>query len=150
MQDTAPGDESRVLLRRHLVFGWCGLTLGGTLGLFLEGLHAFKAPVYLDADSATTRLMWRLAHAHLGLLSLMSLALAFTMTQVPGDWKVASRWLLASSVCLPLGFLLGGVGAQAGDPGIGVLLVPLGAIGVVMACARATLLVWRFKSSRTP
>jgi hypothetical protein len=143
MQHTAVGDESGVLVRRHLAFGWCGLTLGGTLGLLLEGLHALKAPVYLDVGSATTRLMWRLAHAHLGLLSLMSLALAFTMTQVPAGWKATSRWLLLGSVCLPLGFLLGGVGAHGGDPGLGILLVLPGALAVVAACGHATLLVWR-------
>jgi hypothetical protein len=145
MQHSAPGDESGALVRRHLAFGWFGLTLGGTLGLFLEGLHALKAPVYLDAGSATTRLMWRLAHAHLGLLSLMSLALAFTMTQVPADWRPPSRWLSLGSVCLPLGFFLGGFGAQGGDPGFGIILVPLGAVGVVAASAHATVLVWRSK-----
>lgn len=132
-------------VQRHLAFGWAGLSLGALGGLTLEALHAFKVPLYLNVDSTTTRLMWRLAHAHLGLLSLMSLALAFTMTQVPADWKVTSRWLLFGSVCLPLGFLLGGFGAHAGDPGLGVILVLPGAIGTAAACVRTTLLVWRFK-----
>jgi hypothetical protein len=141
---SATSDEQTAqLVRRHLAFGWIGLTVGAVAGLTLEVLHAFKAPIYLNVDAATARLMWRLGHAHLGVLSLMSLAFAFTMTQVSSDWRVPSRWLLFGSVCLPLGFLLAGFGAKGGDPGFGIVLVPPGAIGVVIGCVHAAIRVLR-------
>lgn len=142
---TSPTNEQETaqLVRRHLTFGWLGLSLGAIGGLTLEALHAFKAPIYLNVDAATTRLMWRLAHAHLGVLSLMSFGFAFTMIQVPGNWRVTSRWLLFGSVCLPLGFFLAGFGAKGGDPGFGIVLVPGGAVGVVMACVHAAVRVVR-------
>jgi hypothetical protein len=129
-------DATDRLVHRHLAFGWIGLCLVVLLGLGLELLHAMKAPIYVDADSSTTRLMWRLAHAHLGVLSLVSLAFAFTMTRVPGAWKATSGWLSFGSACLPLGFLLGGIGAHEGDPGFGIVLVPPGAIALLAACIR--------------
>jgi hypothetical protein len=130
-----PGASDR-LVQRHLAFGWIGLSLVVLLGLGLETLHAFKAPIYLDADSSTTRLMWRLAHAHLGVLSLVSLAFAFTITRIEGPWRTTSHWLLFGSVCLPLGFLLAGFGAHDGDPGFGIVLVPPGAIALMIGSVR--------------
>lgn len=140
-------ESTEQLVRRHLAFGWVGLSLGALAGLTLEALHAFKAPIYLSVDSTTARLMWRLAHAHLGVLSLMSLGFAFTITHVPGAWRVTSRWLLFGSVCLPLGFLLAGFGAKGGDPGFGIVLVPPGAVGVVMGCVHAAMRVVRGRRS---
>jgi len=139
-----PGATDR-LVHRHLAFGWIGLSVVVVVGIALETLHAFKAPIYLDADNATTRLLWRLAHAHLGLLSVISLGFAFTMTRVPGSWQVTSRWLLFGSVCLPLGFLLGGFGAHDGDPGFGIVLVPPGALALMVGCVRAAVRVLRSK-----
>lgn len=135
------GDESSALVRRHLAVGWIGLSVGVALGIALEALHAFKVPLYLDVGSSATRLMWRLAHAHLGLLSLTSLGFAFTLTRVPGDWRRTSRWLLWGSALLPTGFFVAGFGAHGGDPGWGIALVPLGAAALLIACVRAALQV---------
>ena len=54
--------------------------------------------------------------------------------------RFASRCLVAASILLPAGFFLGGFGIHGGDPGLGVLLVPVGAVllfaaVVVVACA---------------
>src|SRR5688572_10283951 len=136
-------EERDQLVRRHLVLGWAGLSLVVAVGLCLELLHAAKAPLYLDLAHSTTRLMWRLAHAHLGVLSLASLAFAFTVTRAPGPWQSTSRWLTAGSLLLPLGFFLGGLGARAGDPGLGIVLVPPGALAVFIACLRTAARVWR-------
>ena len=60
------------------------------LGVFLETLHGFKAGFYLDASSATRRLMWTLAHAHGTLLSLVHLALAAFLNAAL-DWPDGPR-----------------------------------------------------------
>ena len=44
----------------------------------------------------------------------------------------ASRFLLAANVLLPAGFFLGGLFLHAGDPGLGILLVPLGAVALFL------------------
>jgi hypothetical protein len=123
-------DAHLALRRRHLRFGWYALLAFASVGAGLEALHAFKAGFYLDVGSETRRLMWRLGHAHGVLLALLQLAFAFTLPYtVDGSeqrLQRASACLLASGLLLPLGFLLGGVFAAGGDPGLGVLLVPLG------------------------
>lgn len=136
-------EQSDRLATRHLAAGWTGLGLVTLLGLLLEGLHAFKVPLYLDAAQATTRLMWRLAHAHLGVLSLTQLGFAFTLTRVPSSWQTTSRWLLSGTILVPLGFLLGGVGAKGGDPGLGVVLLPPGAVALSMAFLQTAVRVLR-------
>ena len=123
-------DPYLALRRRHLRFGWYTLLAFASVGVALEALHAFKAGFYLDVGSETRRLMWRLGHAHGVLLALIQLAFAGTLphtaeTQLPRLQR-ASSCLLASGLLLPMGFLLGGVFATGGDPGLGVLLVPLG------------------------
>ena len=122
------------LVARHLRFGWWSLALFATLGLVLEALHGFKVGLYLDADQDTRRLMWRLAHAHGTLLSLVHLAFAATVRVWPSaGGALASRALCGASVLMPLGFLLGGVWIHGGDPGLGVMLVPPGALLLILA-----------------
>ena len=116
----------------HLSFGWMSLLVFLSLGLVLEALHGFKVGWYLDVGHETRRLMWTLGHAHGTLLSLVNLGLAFTIRALPG-WapgprRLASRALIAATVLMPGGFLLGGLYIYGGDPGVGILLVPVGAL----------------------
>lgn len=131
------------LIHRHLRIGWSALLATLLLGLLLEGLHGFKIGWYLDAANETRRMMWRLAHAHGALISLIHIAFASTLSSLAprtaasapdtGRWAAASTALTAALVLLPGGFFLGGVGARGGDPGLGVLVAPLGAGLLVLA-----------------
>jgi hypothetical protein len=44
---------------------------------------------------------------------------------------------------MPFGFLLGGLQHYEGDPGLGILLAPLGALGLLYAVAVQALAAWR-------
>lgn len=125
-------DELLKLRRRHLGFGWYALLVFLTLGALLEGLHGFKAGFYLDVTHETRRLMWRLAHAHGTLLALVNVAFALSLEALtdrnPTRLRFASACLLIGALLVPLGFFAGGVFARSGDPGLFVLLVPLGAL----------------------
>ena len=44
--------------------------------------------------------------------------------------------LTAGLIAMPLGFFLGGIWTYGGDPGIGILLVPIGAVLMLIACLR--------------
>lgn len=124
------------LVARHLRFGWSSLALFATLGFVLELLHGFKIGLYLDVANETRRLMWTLAHAHGTLLSMVHLIFAFTVrtADLPhARLGQAPMALMGASVLLPGGFFLGGVQFYAGDPGIGVALVPVGAALVIYA-----------------
>ena len=125
-------DEGRELTRRHLKFGWWSLLLFLTLGIVLEALHALKVGWYLNVSTATRRLLWTLAHAHGTLLALVHIAFGLTVAALP-SWNArarntASTSLTAASILLPGGFFAGGIVIYAGDPGLGILLVPLGAV----------------------
>ena len=129
------------LATRHFRFGWLSVAVFGTLGLLLESLHGFKVGAYLDASNETRRLMWTLAHAHGTLLGLVHVAFAATLRladPAPRRLATASRYLVWASLLLPGGFFLGGIRFYAGDPGVGVVLVPIGA---VLLIAAATLVV---------
>lgn len=103
------------------------------LGIALELLHAIKAPAYLDAGRETTRLLLRLAHAHGTGLSVLQIVFALTARARPATaTPLTSLSLLAAFVLLPGGFFLGGLGASRGDPGLGVILVPAGAISLLV------------------
>ncbi len=125
------------LHRRHLRVGWWALLTFLTLGLVLEGLHGFKVRAYLDVSQQTRRLMWTLGHAHGTLLGLVNLAFAATLRgQAAGSGaagRQASLWLLGATVCLPLGFVLGGVDVRAGDPGLGIVVAGLGGLMLLVA-----------------
>jgi hypothetical protein len=135
---SAPEANSDIVIARHLRAGWWGLAVFVVLGAVLEVLHAIKAPTYVDAGQETTRLLLRLAHAHGTLLALVNVAFALTLrawrTPPSGSSGSLLSWasacLLGALVLLPGGFLLGGLWAHGGDPGLGVLLVPVGALGL--------------------
>jgi len=146
---TATGAErvdAAAIASRHLAFGWGLIALSVAAGTALEGLHAFKLGFYLDASSGTRRLLWTLAHAHGALLGLVNVAFALCLPSLPrlagGARAFASRALQTGAALLPAGFFLGGVVVHDGDPGLAVLLAPIGALLVlagVVVIARATL-----------
>ena len=126
----------------HLQVGWWCVAAFALLGLVLEGLHGFKVGAYLDVGQSTRRHMLTLAHAHGTLLGLINLGFAWTRGRL--EWREAraawaSRCLLAATLALPLGFGLGGVFALEGDPGLGIVLVPLGGLCLVASAALAAI-----------
>jgi len=125
-------NEPTVLAKSHLRLGWWTLLIFLTLGLGLEALHGFKVGAYLKVSNETRRLMWTLAHAHGTLLALINITFALTVRLLP-EWAAKNRGL--ASVCLrgatllmPVGFLLGGTFVYSGDPGLGIILVPVGGL----------------------
>ena len=146
-------------VRQHLRIGWWTLLLFLCLGITLEAMHGFKVAWYLNVGMETRRLMWRLAHAHGTFLSLVHIAYAATIflwanlpsgqagksgrpaqakrekaAQQATPWYIwPSRLLIGASVALPGGFFLGGVVIRGGDPGLGVLLLPIGAAMLLLA-----------------
>jgi hypothetical protein len=127
------------LARRHLQLGLWALLVFLTLGGALEGLHGFKLAWLLDVGNEARRLTLRLAHAHGALLGMLhvlfGLLLASPLAPDRDSARRASACLSAALVLLPGGFLLGGLFARGGDPGPGVLLVPVGALLLVAAIA---------------
>lgn len=125
-----------VRARRLTGIGFAALLCFALLGLILETLHAFKVPMYLNADQGTRRLLMRLGHAHGGVLSIVQIVYGLTASRYPDIVSplVTTSFLLAL-VLVPLGFLLGGLGATGADPSILVLLVPPGAFALLLALA---------------
>src|ERR1700687_4733070 len=122
---------------RHLRFGWWSLLVFATLGLVLESLHGFKVRAYLDVSNETRRLMWTLAHAHGTLLGVVNVLFGLTLRGPPSMAETRQRFvstlLVSATVLLPLGFFLGGVVIYSGDPGLGILLLPVGAMLLLAA-----------------
>ena len=128
---------------RHLAFGWWLVVASIGLGTLLEGLHALKLGLYLDVSNETRRLLWTLAHAHGALLGLVNVAFATSLPSLgrlsAAARTLASRALVAGGLLLPAGFFLGGVFVYDGDPGLAILIAPIGALLVlvgVVAIAR--------------
>lgn len=137
MRPGADAVSAGTIAARHMRIGWWSLVVFASLGITLEALHGMKLGLYLDVSNETRRLLWTLAHAHGTLLSLLNVAFALSLPALPG-WSprslaLASRCLLAGLVLMPVGFFLGGSFIHHGDPGLGVLLVPPGALLVVTA-----------------
>jgi hypothetical protein len=139
------------LVFRHLRTGWWSLLLFLTVGLFLEALHAFKVGAYLNVTNETRRLMWTLAHAHGTLLGLVNLGFASTLHLLPA-WpespkRFASVSLLAATGLMPVGFFLGGLFIYSGDPGLGIVLVPLGGALLFVAVLLTALALRRLRDN---
>lgn len=124
-------------LPANFVFGWWSLLFYLLLGVFLESLHGFKIGWYLDVSNEVRRLMFTLAHTHGALLSILNIVFALSIRAILGGEQeraqLAGRCLLGATLLMPLGFLIGGVFIYGGDPGLGVLLVPPGALLLVLS-----------------
>jgi hypothetical protein len=123
--------------QRHVRIGWWWLLVFAGLGLILETLHGFKVGFYLNVSNETRRLMWRLAHAHGTLLGAINILFGLTLRAgyEAGfrDLRTISVSLLGASILLPLGFFAGGIQFYSGDPGLGILVVPVGAVLLLAA-----------------
>jgi hypothetical protein len=93
----------------------------------------------------SARLPAALAHAHGTLLAILNLVFGLFVGSLEGKGAAtlarSSQCLLWATGLLPLGFFLGGVVIYEGDPGLGVLLVPVGGVLLsvaVLLAARAT------------
>src|SRR5690349_6326308 len=125
-------EQADRLMRRHLSAGWWALGFYLLLGVVLEGLHATKAGLYLDVGNETRRLLFRLAHAHGTLLAIVNILYALTIRVLQSAASpLASGSLFVALLLMPAGFLLGGIWAHGGDPGLGAALVPAGALALV-------------------
>lgn len=128
------------------------MALFAALGIALEGMHGLKVAWYLEQANETRRLMFTLSHAHGTLLSVLNLVFG-TLLQVMGGGSskmIASRCLLASTVLMPFGFFLGGLYIYAGDPGLGVMLVPAGALCLIIAASACALSPWTPETAQSP
>ena len=123
---------------RQLRFGWWALLAYLSLGIVLETLHGFKVGWYLDVGHEMRRLMFTLAHAHGTLFALVNIAAGLTARSVKGfELAAPASWsLLGAALLLPAGFFLGGVVIHDGDPGLGILLVPVGALLLLYGVGR--------------
>lgn len=137
-RDAVSTDASQTATaRRHLRIGWWSLLTFLSLGILLETLHGLKTGWYLDVGVETRRLMWTLAHTHGTLLALVNLGFAATLTITTawpaGSRRLASICLLLAILLMPTGFFFAGVWIYDGDPGLGVFLVPVGAVAMFVA-----------------
>ena len=132
------------LARRHRRFGWTWLFVWMCGGLLLELFHGFKLGDYLL--DPLRRELWTLAHFHGALLSVVNLVYV-RWAEPPGLGAAArgraSVALIAGSVLMPVGFLLGGLQHYEGDPGPGIFLAPLGALALLYPVALQVGGAWR-------
>jgi hypothetical protein len=131
-KETAPTG----LERAHRRFGWTALFVALAFGTVVEGLHGFKTSGYLL--DPIRREMWTLAHFHAAALAIVNLVYVRWAAR-----RGASRALLWGSALLPLGFFLGGIAPYEGDPGIGIVVAPVGALLVLYAAGVHALAAWR-------
>src|SRR5262245_43459305 len=136
---SAPAKTADPAIRKTVRAGWLLLAIALPLGVTLEALHGFKVQAYLASEMR--REMWRLAHAHgtlLGILCLVSgaLAEAWIPESIRARAMAMIRW---GAVLMPLGFFLGGILNSEGDPSLGILLVPVGALLLIVALVRVAL-----------
>lgn len=124
-------------IRWHLRVGWWSLLLFLTLGITLEAMHGFKVQWYIGEQNATRRLMWTLAHAHGTLMALIHIGYAATLhslgSSLASGHRLRSRCLSLATILMPLGFFAGGIGIYDGDPGLGILIVPVAATFLFVA-----------------
>jgi len=107
--------------------GWISLAAWIVFGLLIEGLIGFRSPALLD--DSVRRDMFRLAHAHGTLLNLVLIVAAIcARLDLICLGRATSLGLRAAVVLLPGGFLLGGIWHFKDDPGVAILLVPVGAV----------------------
>ncbi|MFP6619845.1 MAG: hypothetical protein VB877_10900 [Pirellulaceae bacterium] len=121
---------------RNLQVGWWTLLVFVCLGVLLELNLSFRSHFYMDASQHMRRLMWRLAHAHGTLLALLNIIFGIYACHLsrPGvpNQEFAASCLQSAGFLVPGGFFLAGLFAYQSTPGLATLLIPLGAILLVL------------------
>lgn len=121
--------------------GWVSLAFWMVVGLLLESLMAYKAPAYLQ--DGVRRELFRLGHAHGTVLGLVLIVAALSgqrfKVQPP---RAAQMALRVGAVLMPLGFLLAGIWHYESDPGLGIWLVPGGALLLIFGVISFALASW--------
>jgi len=136
MPDTKPGtNESRTSGREKFSLasqGWFSLAIFMAFGLLFEGLIGYRSPAYLN--DMMRRELFRLAHAHGTILSLVLLIAAEYLNsrdiEIP---RPAVLSLRIGAAIMPLGFLLGGIWHTETDPNFLVILSPIGGVMLIFA-----------------
>ena len=131
------GAATRDAGQRHLRFGFFALLLFLSLGLLLEFFHGYRIGSYLSEETEPRRLMWTLTHAHGTLIALIHIALGASWDRLRPSphLRIASLSLYAAACLMPLGFFLGGLFVYPPDPGVGVVLVPIGGVCLFVGVA---------------
>jgi hypothetical protein len=112
--------------------GWISLAMWIVFGLLIESLIGFRSPALLD--DSVRREMFRLAHAHGTLLNLVLIAAAIcARLDLVRLGRLTSLGLRTAVILLPVGFLLAGIWHFKDDPGVAIVLVPLGAVLLLTA-----------------
>ncbi len=117
---------------------WACLAGWIAFGLLVEAMSGYRIPALLD--DPIRREMLRLAHAHGTLLNLVLLAAAICarleLVRIESGVAILLRIAIIS---IPVGFLLAGVWHFKNDPGIGILLVPVGGVLLLWSCIQLAL-----------
>lgn len=124
--------------------GWLQVTVFLIFGLVLESFHLVKLPFYLDLH--LRRELWTLAHAHGTLLGAVTILFGLSAQRFLPNLATrtnAARLVMAGSWMVPLGFLGGGLGNAEGDPSLMILLVPTGALLLILGLALLVLNAFR-------
>jgi hypothetical protein len=112
-----------------------------TFGLLFEGLIGYRSPAYLN--DPMRRELFRLAHAHGTILSLLLLIAGFCLASKQIELPKAAMFSLRiGAFVMPIGFLLGGIWHTETDPNFLIVLSPIGGVMVifgVIAIALASL-----------
>lgn len=107
--------------RRNVVWGWCAIVLGPSVGSILMAwcfganntAGPFPAPFpWLEDYGSVERRMLRLAHVAMVMIPLINIVLGHELDQVAlsGRWKRRASWLAALAIPgVPLGLTLAGV-----------------------------------------
>ena len=140
LSSTESNEATTRSAQASLRYGFTALLLFVLGGLSLEFLHLIKAPWYLE--NHLRRELWVLAHAHGALLALFNLIYASLLPRLSAAAN-AGIWLRWGAALVPAGFFAGGIGNSEGDPSLGIVLTPLGALAVVIALILCVRAVWR-------
>lgn len=135
---------TRGFAKTHARFGWTLLFVSLAFGAGLETLEGFRVE-RLVGDPWVQRL-WSLAHFHgtaLGLVNLVYVGWADAEPLGIPARRRASWALRLGSVCMPLGFFLGGLFHPEGDPSFGIALAPLGALVILYGVSLQMLAAWK-------
>ncbi len=124
--------------RTQFCFAWICLWI--FFGLLLDSFMGMKQLFYLS--NPIRREMWRLAHTHGTLMTLVFLAYVHFRGIAK---KQHENMMFIGALLMPVGFFLGGIVTTEIDPFVGVFLVPIGGLLFVLG-----LLLSLFTTPLTP